>query len=677
MIPDEFSMLEEHYEMHETIGRGGFAKVKLATHVLTDEKVAIKIIDKRKFGEDLPRFITEVAVMKILDHQHISRLFQALETDNYIFMVIEYCPGGELFDYIVEKDRLSEEESRTFFRHIVSAVGYVHNLGYSHRDLKPENLLLDEDKNLKLIDFGLCAKPVGGMDTKLETCCGSPAYAAPELVSGKAYLGSEADIWSMGVLLYALLCGFLPFDDENIGHLYRKILGGHYQQPKWLSDESKRLIRSMLQVDPKKRISIKELCCHPWIMQGYDAPVMLDTRQDRSILDEECLKEMANFRGIHKSKMRDILLQWKFDFDTATYLLLIQRKRKGLPICLYSVVHPWTEMALGYDERRSDFNPDNMLLSNGVMKVDSLKNVHSSMEGGLDDVHLLSMGTEFSTPARSSDVLNDSGNLDRNIIKRPNKVSVVLNKPIDDDFDAEEKENFIAPKAPITPRKNKRMIKSPGLEVTPKKCITKLSPARSIDSALNFQSPTPCDRNRADCDGYSAFVGTPISARKMFGSIERGLNRVKNILTPKKRHQNASSEAERSRQRRRHDQNPSQPALVSGKDLCNVSTTGSRNAEHVLNELRRALLSKGIHCTQNGFTLCGKLAGEGDGGRSKLSFELEVCYVASVDLVGVRRKRLKGDAWRYKKVCEEVLRLAHFSHPRLSESAAATPYLPQ
>ncbi|KAF2345306.1 Protein kinase domain, partial [Trinorchestia longiramus] len=177
--------LESQYELHQTIGSGGFAKVKAATHLLTGHKVAIKIMDKKQLGDDLPRIYQEIEAMKLLDHEHICRLYQVLETASKIYMVLEYCPGGELFDYIVERDRLEEEEARLFFRQIVSAVSYIHQMGYAHRDLKPENLLLDDDQRLKLIDFGLCANPAGGLAQHLATCCGSPAYAAPELVSGR------------------------------------------------------------------------------------------------------------------------------------------------------------------------------------------------------------------------------------------------------------------------------------------------------------------------------------------------------------------------------------------------------------------------------------------------------------------------------------------------------------
>ncbi|KAL7841181.1 hypothetical protein SRHO_G00248720, partial [Serrasalmus rhombeus] len=197
MPVDNTSELLKYYEVYETIGSGGFAKVKLGRHILTGEKVAIKIMEKKDLGDDLPRVKTEIEAMKNLSHQHVCRLYHVIETNSKIYMVLEYCPGGELFDYIVAKDRLSEEETRVFFRQIVSALAYVHSQGYAHRDLKPENLLIDEDHNLKLIDFGLCAKPKGGLGYELMTCCGSPAYAAPELIQGKSYIGSEADVWSM------------------------------------------------------------------------------------------------------------------------------------------------------------------------------------------------------------------------------------------------------------------------------------------------------------------------------------------------------------------------------------------------------------------------------------------------------------------------------------------------
>jgi maternal embryonic leucine zipper kinase len=289
----QYAALKGLYHLRETIGSGGFAKVKMAYHALTGDKVAIKIMDKKSLGDDLPRVRTEIDAMKTLAHQHICKLYQVIETEEKFFMVIEYCPGGELFDYIVAKDRLPEDEARVIFRQIVSAVAYIHEKGYAHRDLKPENLLLDEDQNLKLIDFGLCAKPKGGIENHLYTCCGSPAYAAPELIAGSKYLGGEADLWSMGVLLYALLCGFLPFDDDNIAYLYKKIQSGKYETPKWLSQESISILQDLLQVDPKRRIPIKQLLKHPWLMKDFNHSVSWRSKYKRDNIDDDCLTELS------------------------------------------------------------------------------------------------------------------------------------------------------------------------------------------------------------------------------------------------------------------------------------------------------------------------------------------------------------------------------------------------
>jgi serine/threonine protein kinase len=229
----------------------------------------------------------------------------------------------------VAKDRLSETEARFFFRQIIAALAYIHSKGYAHRDLKPENLLLDDNQCLKLIDFGLCAKPRGGMDNLLTTCCGSPAYAAPELIAGRSYLGAEADLWSMGVLLYALLCGYLPFDDDNINLLYKKIQNGKYESPAWLSIESVQLLSELLQVDPKRRLTMQQLIYHPWVSKGYSASVDWQTRYYFKELDRDCVAEVALYFNRGLKEIADLVQQWNYDFLTATYYILIFMKMQG------------------------------------------------------------------------------------------------------------------------------------------------------------------------------------------------------------------------------------------------------------------------------------------------------------------------------------------------------------
>ncbi|CAI7846608.1 unnamed protein product [Closterium sp. NIES-54] len=212
-----------NYRLGKTLGIGSFGKVKVAEHVLTGHKVAIKILNRKKIRSmDMDEKVKrEIKILRLFMHPHIIRQYEVIETPTDIFVIMEYVKCGELFDYIVEKGRLAEDEARRFFQQIISGVEYCHRNMVVHRDLKPENLLLDGKGNIKIADFGLSNVMRDGHF--LKTSCGSPNYAAPEVISGKLYAGPEVDVWSAGVILYALLCGSLPFDDENIPSLFKKI----------------------------------------------------------------------------------------------------------------------------------------------------------------------------------------------------------------------------------------------------------------------------------------------------------------------------------------------------------------------------------------------------------------------------------------------------------------------
>lgn len=252
------------YILGKNLGIGAFGKVKLATHAITGHKVAVKILNKGKIKqlgmeEKVQR---EINILHLCTHPHIIRLYEVIDTPTDIFLVNEYVSGGELFDYIVAKGRLSADEARNFFHQIISGVEYCHFQKIVHRDLKPENLLLDSNLNIKIADFGLSNLMRDG--DFLRTSCGSPNYAAPEVISGHLYAGPEVDVWSCGVILYALLCGSLPFDDESIPNLFKKIKSGMYSLPSHLSQLARNLIPRMLEVDPMKRITIPEIRLHPW-----------------------------------------------------------------------------------------------------------------------------------------------------------------------------------------------------------------------------------------------------------------------------------------------------------------------------------------------------------------------------------------------------------------------------
>ncbi|GAC72266.1 serine/threonine protein kinase [Moesziomyces antarcticus T-34] len=260
------------YIIQQTLGAGSFGKVKLATHALTGHRVAMKIINRRKISSlDMGgRVKREIQYLKLLRHPHIIKLYEVITTPNDIIMVIEYA-GGELFQYIVDRGRMPEPEARRFFQQVICAMEYCHRHKIVHRDLKPENLLLDEYLNVKIGDFGLSNIMTDG--DFLKTSCGSPNYAAPEVISGRLYAGPEIDIWSCGVILYVMLCGRLPFDDEYIPTLFKKINNGIYTLPSYLSQEARHLLSQMLIVDPVKRITIHEIRQHPWF--NVDLPAYL------------------------------------------------------------------------------------------------------------------------------------------------------------------------------------------------------------------------------------------------------------------------------------------------------------------------------------------------------------------------------------------------------------------
>ncbi|KAJ7519019.1 hypothetical protein O6H91_20G019600 [Diphasiastrum complanatum] len=319
-----------NYKLGKTLGIGSFGKVKVAEHAMTGHKVAIKILNRRKIKSmDMEEKVRrEIKILRLFMHPHIIRLYEVIETPSDIFVVTEYVKSGELFDYIVEKSRLHEDEARHFFQQIISGVEYCHRNMVVHRDLKPENLLLDSKCNVKIADFGLSNIMRDGH--LLKTSCGSPNYAAPEVISGKLYAGPEVDVWSCGVILYALLCGSLPFDDENIPNLFKKIKGGIYTLPSHLSSGARDLIPRMLLVDPMKRMTIPEIRQHPWFrahLPRYLAVPPLDTIEQAKRIDEDILQEVVSL-GFPKDQLVDSLKTRMQNKATVTYYLMLDNRRR-------------------------------------------------------------------------------------------------------------------------------------------------------------------------------------------------------------------------------------------------------------------------------------------------------------------------------------------------------------
>ena len=256
------------YIIKETIGTGTFSKVKLGINKYTKEKVAIKLLEKSKITEkeDLKRINREISIIKKLSHPNIIKINEIFENEKYYYIIMDYCSKGELFDYIVKKTKLTEDESSFFFYQIINAIEYIHKKNIVHRDLKPENLLLTENNKIKIIDFNL--SNYFYKNNLLSTPCGSPCYAAPEMVSGKKYNGFKTDIWAIGIILYAMSCGYLPFEDSDNEILFQKILECDLEFPNFLSFECIDIIKKILNVNPYDRFYINDIKEHSFYLKG-------------------------------------------------------------------------------------------------------------------------------------------------------------------------------------------------------------------------------------------------------------------------------------------------------------------------------------------------------------------------------------------------------------------------
>ncbi|KAG8374471.1 hypothetical protein BUALT_Bualt11G0135800 [Buddleja alternifolia] len=264
--------LLKKYELGKLLGCGAFAKVYHARDLRTGQSVAIKSISKHRIikGNLTANVKREIFIMRGLRHPHIVRLHEVLATKTKIYFAMEFAKGGELFAKIA-KGRFSEDLSRRYFQQLISAVSYCHSHGVFHRDLKPENLLLDENWELKVTDFGLSAVTEDQIrpDGLLHTLCGTPAYVAPEILAKKGYDGAKIDVWSCGVILYVLNAGYLPFNDQNLMAMYRKIYKGEFRCPKWTSPDLKRFLTRILDPNPTTRITVHEILSDPWFKKGY------------------------------------------------------------------------------------------------------------------------------------------------------------------------------------------------------------------------------------------------------------------------------------------------------------------------------------------------------------------------------------------------------------------------
>ncbi|KAM4530667.1 serine/threonine-protein kinase BRSK1-like isoform 2-T2 [Odontesthes bonariensis] len=329
------------YRLEKTLGKGQTGLVKLGVHCITGQKVAIKIVNREKLSESvLMKVEREIAILKLIEHPHVLKLHDVYENNKYLYLVLEHVSGGELFDYLVKKGRLTPKEARKFFRQIISALDFCHNHSICHRDLKPENLLLDEKNNIRIADFGMASLQVG--DSLLETSCGSPHYACPEVIRGEKYDGRRADVWSCGVILFALLVGALPFDHDNLRQLLEKVKSGVFHMPHFIPPDCQALLKGMIEVNPDKRLTLEAIQKHPWYQGGRNEPcpeqppprrVCVKRIVSLTELDPDVLESMYSlgcFRD--RVKLTQDLTSEEENQEKMIYYLLLDRKER-YPSC--------------------------------------------------------------------------------------------------------------------------------------------------------------------------------------------------------------------------------------------------------------------------------------------------------------------------------------------------------
>lgn len=625
-FPDE---LTNNYTIKDTIGTGGFAKVKAARHKMTNEKVAIKIMDKEQLRKtnDLARVTLEIAALKKLKHQNISRLYQTLETAEKFYLVLEHASGGELFDYIVARERCKEEEARIFFRQIVSAVAYCHYKGVIHRDLKPENLLLDEKGAIKLIDFGLISMPNNVHTDLLKTCCGSAAYAAPELIRGEAYLGESADVWSLGILLYALLCGFLPFDDEDTQKLYRLIQKGQYEIPVWLSEGSQKIIGQLLKHKPESRLTMDQILSHPWVVKGTDveridfhSSIESDTGEGDTtgLLDAAVVIELAKYYSCAVAQMETYLRDWKYDAITASYFLLCARKSRGGAITLPShksyfpglsaPVPATSEDHLVQGTKRISIvtqRPPASLVSDAKPPIKPTSNLAKQDK------------TVFGSDPNLYKAKRSSGDLSAHKEEKGLLPTLLQNQ-----FKAASihglnagTEGMAGTQRPLD-----------GGAMTMK--VEKIGSHETLSTAAKGRGSIP------DIRGSNPDVSKMPRGSAGSGIFQTIASSMMSLFS-------------------RSTNDISEPRKVKG--LFSVSTTSCKEPALVLEELNRVLNLQPVppELKAKGYVVKAKLL-DGDG-KNYLSIQFEICQVLGINVTGIVLKRLKGDIWAYKKSTEGIL----------------------
>ncbi|XP_041669040.1 MAP/microtubule affinity-regulating kinase 3a isoform X3 [Cheilinus undulatus] len=703
-----------NYRLLKTIGKGNFAKVKLARHILTGREVAIKIIDKTQLNPNsLQKLFREVRIMKILNHPNIVKLFEVIETERTLYLVMEYASGGEVFDYLVAHGRMKEKEARAKFRQIVSAVQYCHQKHIVHRDLKAENLLLDADMNIKIADFGFSNEFTLG--NKLDTFCGSPPYAAPELFQGKKYDGPEVDVWSLGVILYTLVSGSLPFDGQNLKELRERVLRGKYRIPFYMSTDCENLLKRFLVLNPAKRGTLEvredaenQIMKDRWINTGFEEDELKPyTEPELDITDQKRIDVMVGM-GYNLEEIQESLAKMKYDEITATYLLLGRKASELEP----SESASSSNLSLAKPRPNSELNgqsPSHLKVQRSVSSNHKQRryseqvgqNVPPGMahpkrsqtttaennakeESGVQLRKPSTPGSRGAPP--SSPLLGNANNPNKADI--PDRRKGATTGPSNNTASAgmTRRNTYVCSDRNNTDRlsvipngkENSSVAVSPGTQRNPVSSIHSIANATTPDrlrfprgtaSRSTFHGGQLRDRRTATYNGPPASPTLSHDATPLSQTRSRGTSNLFSKLTSKLTRRNmsfrftkrVSTEFERNGRLEgssRHVPGDQKGENKDGKPRSlrftwSMRTTSSMEPCDIMREIRKVLDANNCDYEQQESFLL--LCVHGDGRAENLvQWEMEVCKLPRLSLNGVRFKRISGSSIAFKNIASKV-----------------------